>query len=195
MILAPRWSSQFLSFPAINTHLSLEFSLPNSLKMQSTAISFSPSISLPSKNRHNLLSLSPSRLPLRFGSANGINTTAPRILNSVRCSSSSSKLNGSGWISDPLPVPERESSGVTVRATSSEPESSAGEEEAPKSKPLADTLVLGSLFGLWYIFNIYFNIYNKQVCLFSHFPFFSVHVLICITAIVCTFNFELLVSS
>ncbi|CAI9787307.1 unnamed protein product [Fraxinus pennsylvanica] len=26
-----------------------------------------------------------------------------------------------------------------------------------------DTLVLGTLFGLWYLFNIYFNIYNKQV--------------------------------
>ncbi|NP_001312838.1 triose phosphate/phosphate translocator, non-green plastid, chloroplastic-like [Nicotiana tabacum] len=138
--------------------------------MQSTAISFSPSISLPSKNRHNLLSLSPSRLPLRFGSANGFSTTAPHKLNSVRCSSSSSKLNGSGWISDPLPVPERDSGGVTVRVTSSEPEISAGEEEPPKSKPLADTLVLGSLFGLWYIFNIYFNIYNKQVLKTFHYP-------------------------
>ncbi|OIS96215.1 PREDICTED: phosphoenolpyruvate/phosphate translocator 1, chloroplastic-like [Nicotiana attenuata] len=138
--------------------------------MQSVAISFSPSISLPSKNPHNPISLSPSRLPLAFGSANGISTTAPRILNSVRCSSSSSKLNGSGWISDPMPVPERESSGVTVQATSSEPESSAGEEEAPKSKPLADTLVLGSLFALWYIFNIYFNIYNKQVLKTFHYP-------------------------
>ncbi|TKW32498.1 hypothetical protein SEVIR_2G172000v4 [Setaria viridis] len=28
---------------------------------------------------------------------------------------------------------------------------------------LAKTLQLGALFGLWYLFNIYFNIYNKQV--------------------------------
>ncbi|KAJ1268294.1 hypothetical protein BS78_07G124000 [Paspalum vaginatum] len=28
---------------------------------------------------------------------------------------------------------------------------------------LVKTLQLGALFGLWYIFNIYFNIYNKQV--------------------------------
>ncbi|MQM03993.1 hypothetical protein Taro_036785 [Colocasia esculenta] len=28
---------------------------------------------------------------------------------------------------------------------------------------LAQTLQLGALFGLWYLFNIYFNIYNKQV--------------------------------
>lgn len=28
---------------------------------------------------------------------------------------------------------------------------------------LVKTVQLGSLFGLWYLFNIYFNIYNKQV--------------------------------
>ena len=28
---------------------------------------------------------------------------------------------------------------------------------------LVKTLQLGALFGLWYLFNIYFNIYNKQV--------------------------------
>ncbi|XP_076943137.1 phosphoenolpyruvate/phosphate translocator 1, chloroplastic-like [Bidens hawaiensis] len=41
--------------------------------------------------------------------------------------------------------------------------SSSGDVEAGKSKKLLDTIVLGSLFGLWYLFNIYFNIYNKQV--------------------------------
>jgi hypothetical protein len=30
------------------------------------------------------------------------------------------------------------------------------------------TLRLGSLFGLWYLFNIYFNIYNKQVHIRDH---------------------------
>ncbi|NP_001150021.1 Phosphoenolpyruvate/phosphate translocator 2, chloroplastic [Zea mays] len=37
---------------------------------------------------------------------------------------------------------------------------------APKAEEgggLMKTLWLGSLFGLWYLFNIYFNIYNKQV--------------------------------
>jgi hypothetical protein len=37
----------------------------------------------------------------------------------------------------------------------------AGGEEG--SGGLVKTLQLGSLFGLWYLFNIYFNIYNKQV--------------------------------
>ncbi|CAK9195478.1 unnamed protein product [Sphagnum troendelagicum] len=32
------------------------------------------------------------------------------------------------------------------------------------------TLRLGSLFGLWYLFNIYFNIYNKQVLKVFPFP-------------------------
>ncbi|KAJ7298628.1 hypothetical protein O6H91_Y521600 [Diphasiastrum complanatum] len=34
---------------------------------------------------------------------------------------------------------------------------------------LVQTLQLGSLFGLWYLFNVYFNIYNKQVL--KAFPF------------------------
>jgi solute carrier family 35, member E1 len=37
----------------------------------------------------------------------------------------------------------------------------AGGEEG--SGGLVKTLQLGALFGLWYLFNIYFNIYNKQV--------------------------------
>nr|CAB3456740.1 unnamed protein product [Digitaria exilis] len=37
----------------------------------------------------------------------------------------------------------------------------AGEEAG--SGGLVKTLQLGALFGLWYLFNIYFNIYNKQV--------------------------------
>ncbi|KAK4350527.1 hypothetical protein RND71_029840 [Anisodus tanguticus] len=131
--------------------------------MQSTAISFSPSISLPKKPsmcRFNPL----SSQSCHFGSLNG---SAARKINPIRCSSSSSssKLNRNGWISVPSPVPERESDGVEVRATSV-PESVG---ETPKSK-LKETLVLGSLFGLWYLFNIYFNIYNKQVLKAFHYP-------------------------
>jgi solute carrier family 35 protein E1 len=33
----------------------------------------------------------------------------------------------------------------------------------PAKKGNSGTLVLGALFGAWYLFNIYFNIYNKQV--------------------------------
>ena len=35
--------------------------------------------------------------------------------------------------------------------------------EAPPAESLTKTIQLGALFGMWYLFNIYFNIYNKQV--------------------------------
>ncbi|KAK4402418.1 Triose phosphate/phosphate translocator, non-green plastid, chloroplastic [Sesamum angolense] len=85
-----------------------------------------------------------------------------RRVSPITCS-----LKQSGWISGPNPaVPEPESDGVVVRATAE----TAGAAEAPGSKSFADTLVLGSLFGLWYLFNIYFNIYNKQVLKAFHYP-------------------------
>ncbi|KAJ8548869.1 hypothetical protein K7X08_029850 [Anisodus acutangulus] len=132
--------------------------------MQSTSISFSPSIS----NHQNPTSHSPSRVLYQYGSVNFFKT--PPKFKSVWCSInfSSSKLNGTGsWISVPPPVHERKPDGVsTVRAT-------LVSGEAPKfnNKPLADTLYLGLLFALWYIFNIYFNIYNKQVLKAFHYPF------------------------
>lgn len=42
--------------------------------------------------------------------------------------------------------------------------------DAEKTSTLWKTLELGSLFGLWYLFNIYFNIYNKQVLKVYPFP-------------------------
>ncbi|KAK3439961.1 hypothetical protein EUGRSUZ_B00299 [Eucalyptus grandis] len=55
---------------------------------------------------------------------------------------------------------------LEVRATSV-PEA-AGEGE--KAGGLGKTVELGMLFGLWYLFNIYFNIYNKQVLKAFHYP-------------------------
>ncbi|CAL0327673.1 unnamed protein product [Lupinus luteus] len=48
------------------------------------------------------------------------------------------------------------------------PENAENSEDGSSS--LVKTLQLGSLFGLWYLFNIYFNIYNKQVLKAAHFP-------------------------
>ncbi|KAJ6800830.1 phosphoenolpyruvate/phosphate translocator 2, chloroplastic-like [Iris pallida] len=56
---------------------------------------------------------------------------------------------------------------VAVRSAAGE---SAGEKSASEGSSLAQTLQLGSLFGLWYLFNIYFNIYNKQVLKVFPFP-------------------------
>lgn len=52
-------------------------------------------------------------------------------------------------------------SSAVVRAAS---ESGAEEVKAKEEEGgFLRTLQLGSLFGLWYLFNIYFNLYNKQV--------------------------------
>uniref|UniRef100_A0A5B7BA11 Putative phosphoenolpyruvate/phosphate translocator n=1 Tax=Davidia involucrata TaxID=16924 RepID=A0A5B7BA11_DAVIN len=138
--------------------------------MQSTAFNFAPSISLPkhpkfgSVYRFSPISLSSRPKSLDFASINGVSVSSSRRLPSMCCSSSSSRHNG--WISAPSLVPERESDGFEVRAASV-PESAG---ESAKSSSLISTLQLGSLFGLWYLFNIYFNIYNKQVLKVFPFP-------------------------
>lgn len=138
--------------------------------MQSSAFNLSNSISLPNKlrkasnpdsfYRFNPISRQLPSNSVNFPSINVVSGSSSRRLPSICCSSSSSsspKLGG--WFSTPSPVPERESDGFEVKATAV-PESA--DDDGSKSK-MADTLVLGSLFGLWYLFNIYFNIYNKQV--------------------------------
>lgn len=49
--------------------------------------------------------------------------------------------------------------------------------ETPKESELTKTLQLGALFGGWYLFNIYFNIYNKQVTQSQHCHDRSLHCL------------------
>ncbi|KAM1015106.1 phosphoenolpyruvate/phosphate translocator 2, chloroplastic-like [Malus sylvestris] len=43
-------------------------------------------------------------------------------------------------------------------------------DEASKQSELVKTFQLGSMFGIWYLLNIYFNIYNKQVLKVYPFP-------------------------
>jgi len=73
----------------------------------------------------------------------------------------------SGFVASPFPE-QRRCSGAgrvasvpVVHAAAAEGGEAAA--EAPKTSEFMKTLQLGSLFGLWYLFNIYFNIYNKQV--------------------------------
>lgn len=89
----------------------------------------------------------------------------------------SSRLVGTpGGASGPSRAPDRKRAEVLVaRASSSVPESAGGESSAAAAKTSSDggllgTLLLGSLFGLWYLFNIYFNIYNKQVLKVFQYP-------------------------
>ncbi|KAH7866080.1 hypothetical protein Vadar_015371 [Vaccinium darrowii] len=143
--------------------------------MQSTAFTLSPSLSLPNHRRlchHTAIStLNPIPSPshsrsIDFCAVNGLSGSSIRPFPSIRCFSSPlSSLNLNGWISTPSPVPDRESrGGVEVRAAEST------DEEDAKASGLSKTLELGSLFGLWFLFNIYFNIYNKQVLKVFPFP-------------------------
>ncbi|XVF12051.1 hypothetical protein REPUB_Repub08aG0081300 [Reevesia pubescens] len=77
-------------------------------------------------------------------------------------SSSSSALPLRAWNSVPS---DSKVDRFEVKATAAE---AAG--EGHKSGSFAKTLELGLLFGLWYLFNIYFNIYNKQVLKVYHYP-------------------------
>lgn len=78
-------------------------------------------------------------------------------------------------------IEKRERFGI-VGVSSSVPGNAEGGEGESLEKPevakgsMMQTLQLGSLFGLWYLFNIYFNIYNKQVdhCNSDSFDLFSV---------------------
>ncbi|KAH7550470.1 hypothetical protein ACOSP7_024187 [Xanthoceras sorbifolium] len=118
---------------------------------------FEPIVCSLSSRRHdlgvlsgNVVSSSPS-LPLR---------------RSWTLSSSPSSSMFRPWTAVPFIDPEAKNR-FEVRATAV-PESAGGEEE--KSSNLSKTLQLGLLFGLWYLFNIYFNIYNKQVLKVCHYP-------------------------
>ncbi|XP_052195582.1 phosphoenolpyruvate/phosphate translocator 2, chloroplastic-like isoform X1 [Diospyros lotus] len=66
----------------------------------------------------------------------------------------------------PLLVLNQRTNGFKVGATSM-PENA---DEAAKSEELFRTLQLGSMFVVWYLLNIYFNIYNKQVLKVFPFP-------------------------
>ncbi|KAF7838320.1 triose phosphate/phosphate translocator, non-green plastid, chloroplastic-like [Senna tora] len=141
--------------------------------MQSVA--FTLSSSLPLHNPRGLscssrfppirLSASSSSKPNESASSSSSSSSFHRRYWSFASSSSSSfKFRPSTT----LPAaPASSDSDVTrfeARATS------VSDSADESSNSLFKTLQLGALFGLWYIFNIYFNINNKQVLKAYHFP-------------------------
>ncbi|KAL8041987.1 hypothetical protein ABFX02_09G020800 [Erythranthe guttata] len=139
--------------------------------MQGATIAFAPSISLPGGSRKfaaarfSPLPISHSKR-LRLINAPHLSfsaTSSGRKLSPIGCS-----LKQSSWISEPDPgsLETESDDGVRVQAAAA----SAGEAGIPNSKSFEDTLVLGTLFVLWFLFNIYFNIYNKQVLKVFHYP-------------------------
>ncbi|XP_062200019.1 phosphoenolpyruvate/phosphate translocator 1, chloroplastic-like [Phragmites australis] len=63
----------------------------------------------------------------------------------------------------PLEEEEQRLSGRACRHVAAAAAAGKVGAEGEEDGGLAKTLQLGALFGLWYLFNIYFNIYNKQV--------------------------------
>nr|XP_043606828.1 phosphoenolpyruvate/phosphate translocator 1, chloroplastic-like [Erigeron canadensis] len=134
--------------------------------MQITSFNLSNSISqINLKKPHRLSSSSSSNLlpslskqSLNFRSFGGSNVSRLPL---VSCSLNN-KLGD--WISSPPIKAERDGFEVKAASVGDSADGGAGDVAAVEVKSkLAETLVLGSLFGLWYLFNIYFNIYNKQV--------------------------------
>ena len=100
-------------------------------------------------------------------SSNNVSASLPRRSWSIS-SSSSSSFKFRPWSSVPDVSSDSETNRFEVKATSV-PESAG---ESAESNSLRKTLELGLLFGLWYLFNIYFNIYNKQVTILFMWIFF-----------------------
>lgn len=141
--------------------------------MQSSAVfSLSPSLPL----------LKPRRLSLRhpvLTASSNLNVSPPNVVSvpplprrSWRLASSDSPLRA--WSG--LPSSSSSSSSVSpsldtnrfkTAATAVPENAEEGEEGSGK---LSKILELGLLFALWYLFNIYFNIYNKQVLKALHAP-------------------------
>ncbi|PON84221.1 Sugar phosphate transporter domain containing protein [Trema orientale] len=141
--------------------------------MQNTVLSLSPSsASLPKPPSRNpnpnpkfaLLSHSSSSVQLDRHSLRRISWK--RSLDTFS-SSSSSSLRFKVQISASFLIPSRKNDNLIVRAASV-PESA--EDGGATQSELTRTLQLGSMFGIWYLLNIYFNIFNKQVLKVYPFP-------------------------
>ncbi|KAK9926875.1 hypothetical protein M0R45_024083 [Rubus argutus] len=134
--------------------------------MQTAAFALSPSLSLPKPRRLSTQTLTPRFDPIRVsasskprgGLTSSTNDALSASLSRRSWSVSSSDFKLRPWTSVPPVAADPGRNRFEVSATAE----SAGETAEPKSS-LFKTLELGSLFGLWYLFNIYFNIYNKQV--------------------------------
>ncbi|KAM1397781.1 hypothetical protein ACFX2I_015322 [Malus domestica] len=132
--------------------------------MQSAAFTLTPSLRLPKPRRPSVSSavkprfdpirVSASSKPSNFNDA--VSASLPRRSWSLSSSSSDFKLRP--WTSVPLFDSNEVTKRFEVRATAE----TAGESSESGSS-IFKTLELGALFGLWYLFNIWFNIYNKQV--------------------------------
>jgi solute carrier family 35 protein E1 len=124
--------------------------------MQTTAFTLSPSLPLRHNNNLNRFNRS-LNLRLSAKSNDAVNPNGASSSSFTRQSWSLSP--SSSFKFRPQPLLSSDSFDLSPPKATAE---NAGE-SAADSTSLLKTLQLGSLFGLWYLFNIYFNIYNKQV--------------------------------
>ncbi|KAI4319075.1 hypothetical protein MLD38_032720 [Melastoma candidum] len=151
--------------------------------MQSTAL-FAPSSSLPLRRGSPSFPSPAAALhrfdPFRFSTTTAISRRGP--VPSCSLSSDQSPLRRS-WTPLSLPGTGRSDEKLRFRPWHGVPllgdsnrtgvkavSETAGEGDEEAAGGLGKTLELGLLFGLWYLFNIYFNIYNKQVLKAFHYP-------------------------
>ncbi|XP_047307411.1 phosphoenolpyruvate/phosphate translocator 1, chloroplastic-like [Impatiens glandulifera] len=133
--------------------------------MQSNALSCSSSISIKKSTRVSTPFYRFNPISLSFPSRSHLFTSPYAISHSSSSSTRFPSTSLKGWLTTPSPVvPEPESDdGFQLHAAKN-----AGEIETSAS--LSNTLQLAFLFVLWFLFNIYFNIYNKQVLKVYPFP-------------------------
>ncbi|XP_020237521.1 triose phosphate/phosphate translocator, non-green plastid, chloroplastic [Cajanus cajan] len=118
--------------------------------MQSTVLSLSPSLSLLRKPHTRVSASSASKLNVILTPSSSSSSFPCQP-----CSLASSSIS--------FKLPPSRSLHARGRAASV-PERSSADSSA------ANILELGVLFVFWFLFNIYFNIYNKQVLKVYHFP-------------------------
>lgn len=156
------FSSFFLPFLTVSLR-----SQSLAAKMQSTAFTLSPSLPLPKTGRSSNPTFNPRFDPVcvyassksqDLATSSNVSFAAHLPRRSWSLSSLTS-LKLRPWTSFPVPAFDACANSFELKATSV-PESAG---ESAESSSLWKTLELGSLFGFWYLFNIYFNIYNKQV--------------------------------
>ena len=141
-----------LSFSLFSLSLSLScFPSKQAQRMQiTTALALSPSA--PFLKPKYLLNRNPNPRIVPVQQLNLFTST-----NGLSCQRSSSLFSARTSVLFPYPNPRF--SGFKFRASSVP----ANDEENQKSSSSGEILQLGIMFAIWYLLNIYFNIFNKQV--------------------------------
>jgi solute carrier family 35 protein E1 len=123
----------------------------NSTKMQNTALVLFSTPFLKPPNRTQKSKFTQLSTPLGLNFIHGLPPQS--FLHAFSSSRFDTRVCGSFSISS------QRNNKFKVRATSA-PENA---DNTVKPSGVIKTLQLGPMFGIWYILNIYFNIYNKQV--------------------------------